>query len=225
MYRPFALIAAAALLAPVGASAQSAGEWWAPFAERLPVAGDPGLVCTMVPDLPACGGDAARDRERYPEGERRDRTDQDDRRDTREGARSARDGRGREARRGNGPPFCRNGEGHPVHGRQWCRDKGWGGDVWRDVSWGDVILDPRERTRTRDRDRLDRGGLLDVLGDVVLGRLDAQSRALGGGALTGRWVEGRTSVLQVRAGDAPLAELMDADRDGRIDRILVRAHR
>lgn len=29
-------------------------------------------------------------------------------------------------RRGNGPPFCRNGQGHPVHGRQWCIDKGWG---------------------------------------------------------------------------------------------------
>jgi hypothetical protein len=28
--------------------------------------------------------------------------------------------------RGNAPAFCRSGEGHPVHGRQWCRDKGFG---------------------------------------------------------------------------------------------------
>ena len=226
MYRPFALIAVAALLAPAGTAAQSAGEWWAPFAERLPAAGEPGVVCTMVPDLPACRGDTARDRERVPEGDRRDRRDRaddDERWETGENARGARDKRGRDARRGNGPPFCRNGEGHPVHGRQWCRDKGWDEGSWRDVSWGDVILNPRERTR--DRERLDRGGLLDVLGDVVLRRLDTQGRALGGGALTGRWVAGRTRVLQVRAGEAPLAELMDANRDGRIDRILLRAPR
>lgn len=228
MYKVFTLLAVAALLAPAGAAAQSAGEWWAPFAERIPVAGEPGVVCTMVPDLPACRGDTARERERYPEGDRRDRRDRaDDRWETNDDARGSRNGRvrGREARRGNGPPFCRNGDGHPVHGLEWCRDKGWSDAGWRDVSWGDVILNPRERTRTRDRDRLERGGLLDVLGDVVLGRLDARSRAVGGGALTGRWVEGRTRVLQVRAGDAPLAELMDADRDGRIDRVLVRGPR
>lgn len=32
------------------------------------------------------------------------------------------EGERRDERRG--PPFCRNGEGHPVHGMQWCRDKG-----------------------------------------------------------------------------------------------------
>jgi hypothetical protein len=32
------------------------------------------------------------------------------------------------ARKGNGggPPFCRNGQGHPTKGWQWCVDKGWG---------------------------------------------------------------------------------------------------
>jgi hypothetical protein len=49
---------------------------------------------------------------------------------------------------GNGPAFCRSGEGHPVHGRQWCRDKGW------DVS-GTSVFD-RDRTRQRDRDRDER---------------------------------------------------------------------
>lgn len=40
-----------------------------------------------------------------------------------------RDGRGArgnsgkaKAKKGNGPPFCRNGQGHPVHGMDWCRD-------------------------------------------------------------------------------------------------------
>ena len=28
--------------------------------------------------------------------------------------------------RGRGPAFCRNGEGHPVWGREWCLEKGFG---------------------------------------------------------------------------------------------------
>lgn len=28
--------------------------------------------------------------------------------------------------RGQAPPFCRNGQGHPVHGTRWCIDKGYG---------------------------------------------------------------------------------------------------
>ena len=32
---------------------------------------------------------------------------------------------GRGKLKGNGPAFCRNGQGHPVHGWQWCEDKGW----------------------------------------------------------------------------------------------------
>ncbi len=35
-------------------------------------------------------------------------------------------GRGNKARNGNGPAFCRNGQGHPVHGWEWCQQKGWG---------------------------------------------------------------------------------------------------
>ena len=36
-------------------------------------------------------------------------------------------GRGRGNGRGNanGPEFCRNGQGHPVYGWQWCADRGW----------------------------------------------------------------------------------------------------
>lgn len=53
-----------------------------------------------------------------------------------------------------GPPFCRNGEGHPVHGWEWCRDKGFD----RDGSLGDIIFgDDRYydegRYDSRDYDR------------------------------------------------------------------------
>jgi hypothetical protein len=60
---------------------------------------------------------------------------------------------------GGGPAFCRSGAGHPVHGRQWCRDKGW--DSSNRSIWGSrrddgriIVLDPRDRDDDRDdRDR------------------------------------------------------------------------
>jgi hypothetical protein len=122
------------------------------------------------------------------------------------------------------PAFCRSGAGHPVWGRDWCLDKGFGlGD--RDRTWGvdrgleDIILrspDPR-------RDVLDRGGLIDVLGDVIFGRLAVQSLVLGADQpLSGRWIgqpEG-PRTLRVTAGDLPVAELVDYDRDDSVDTIL-----
>jgi hypothetical protein len=38
-------------------------------------------------------------------------------------------GRGNKSNRGNsgGPSFCRSGAGHPVHGWEWCRQRGWDG--------------------------------------------------------------------------------------------------
>ena len=127
--------------------------------------------------------------------------------------------------RGEGPPaFCRSGAGHPVWGRDWCLDKGFGlGD--RDRRWGattdigDIILrrpDPERRV-------LDRGGLIDVLGDIVFGRLAMQSLVLGAEQpLEGRWIGERDGprVLRVQAGDLPVAELVDYGIDGRVDRII-----
>lgn len=245
MKRPLftlALAAGAALMAPSAASAQDGG-WWAPVAEVLgseEVRQHP--VCRDIPDLPACRAaeDEARDGDAQRDTRDRTRERAGDRTRQRDGGWDANRRQGGDdrwedsrddddARRGNGPPFCRNGQGHPVHGRQWCRDKGWddradrqGG--WQDVSWEDVIFGRGDADRERTRS-LDRGGLLDVLGDVVLGRLERQGRSSGDGALTGRWVEGRTRVLQVRAGDRPLAELLDADRDGRVDRVLLHTPR
>jgi hypothetical protein len=31
--------------------------------------------------------------------------------------------------KGGGPAFCRSGAGHPVHGWEWCRQRGWDGRV------------------------------------------------------------------------------------------------
>lgn len=41
-----------------------------------------------------------------------------------------------ERRSGNGPPFCRSGAGHPVHGRRWCLEKGWGLGDRDDIFFG-----------------------------------------------------------------------------------------
>lgn len=45
-----------------------------------------------------------------------------------------------------------------------------------------------------------------------------------GGALTGVWVERGPGVaaLQVQAGRIPIAELLDFEMDGRIDRVMLR---
>jgi hypothetical protein len=55
-------------------------------------------------------------------------------------------GRGNAGRNGNGPAFCRNGQGHPVHGWEWCEQRGWG-------SRSSTARGARERVAVpRDRD-------------------------------------------------------------------------
>lgn len=123
-------------------------------------------------------------------------------------------------RQGGAPAFCRSGEGHPVWGRTWCVDKGFGlgdGDaVWGwDRSVEDIVL----RRPDYDRD-LDRGGLVDILGDIVFGRIALQSLVLGADEpLTGTWLGERDGprILRIRAGDLPVAELVDTDRDDEVD--------
>jgi hypothetical protein len=73
------------------------------------------------------------------------------------------------AKGGGGPPFCRNGQGHPTKGWQWCEDKGWAGagrpvlSRQRDVILGNPA--PRQRGRVEQQPTI--GG---VLGDIILGR-------------------------------------------------------
>lgn len=128
---------------------------------------------------------------------------------------------------GNGPAFCRSGEGHPVWGREWCLDKGFGlggrsGRMWARGDVDDVIF------RRSDRVALDRlddwDDLLGVLGEVVVGRLALHALSLGyAEPLNGVWIAEPEAprILRVRAGDDVVAELVDLDRDDRVEVLYV----
>ena len=125
-------------------------------------------------------------------------------------------------KKGKGPKFCQNGQGHPVHGREWCRQKGYDtryGDYDR-VDWGDVIL---RRGRYDTRRDMSRSTLENILGSVVLGRFDRQRSRLGyNQPLYGRWVDSDAgSVLRVLSGNQPIAQIIDRNRDGRADLVLL----
>jgi len=163
-----------------------------------------------------------RDRDWDRDRNRRDRNDEwEHRRRARELEEILRRRHDDDRHRHNAPPFCRDGRGHPVHGRQWCREKGYGlgsRDVWRRVTWGNVVY---RRPRSIHDGRLSRATLADILGAVLIGRFDAHSRALGyRDPLYGRWYEGGT-VLQITSGAYPIAQVIDRNRDGRADSILL----
>lgn len=128
----------------------------------------------------------------------------------------------------NGPAFCRSGAGHPVHGRAWCRDKGFDGRRaderrWERASWQDVVFG-RSRTTRRDRPtRLDERDLNDVLGREVFSRLDELRRRAGAdGPLEGRFLPSAAGTwLQVRSGELPIAEFADRDGDRRAEHIRI----
>jgi hypothetical protein len=123
------------------------------------------------------------------------------------------------------PSFCRSGAGHPVFGRDWCLDKGFGLGEYRDLRWGrttdvgDILL-----RRQMDSGTLARSVLLDVLGDVAFNRLGLHALTLGySDPLTGTWY-GEPSgphMLRVTSGAFPIAEIYDADRDNRADVLVV----
>lgn len=122
----------------------------------------------------------------------------------------------------NGPKFCRNGEGHPVHGREWCRQKGYdtGYGIYDRVDWDDVML---RRGRYDTRRELSRGVLEEILGRTVYGRFDRQRSRLGyNQPLYGRWVDSDAgSVLRLLSGSQPIAQIIDRNRDGRADVVLL----
>jgi hypothetical protein len=122
--------------------------------------------------------------------------------------------------RNGSPAFCRSGAGHPVWGREWCIDKGFGlgasdGWLWGRHNPDDVVFRP-----VSDRVSLDRGGLIDVLGSVVFDRLALHAITLGlADPLAGRWIgePAGPRVMVLDSGSRPIAELIDLDRDGRVD--------
>ena len=126
--------------------------------------------------------------------------------------------------RGNAPAFCRSGAGHPVWGRQWCLDKGFGlgsDDRW---IWSRRDVDDVMFYRRVDRDRLTPDVLVDVLGNVVFGRLALHALTLGfTQPLVGTWVAQPQGprLLLINSGDYAVAELVDVDYDDRVDVLFV----
>jgi hypothetical protein len=126
--------------------------------------------------------------------------------------------------RGNAPAFCRSGAGHPVWGRQWCLDKGFGlgsddGRLWSRRDVDDIIFG-----RRTDRDRFDNRGLIDVLGDIVFGRLALHALTLGfTEPLEGTWIAEPQSprLLRVSSGSYDVAEFVDLNGDDRVDVMFV----
>ncbi|HEX6609310.1 MAG TPA: hypothetical protein VF051_00900, partial [Hyphomicrobiaceae bacterium] len=126
--------------------------------------------------------------------------------------------------RSNAPAFCRSGAGHPVFGRQWCMDKGFGLGSENDLRWGRANVTDIRFARTADTGELVRGVLVDVLGDAVFNRLGLHAVTLGySDPLSGQWY-GEPSgprVLRVTSGGYPVAEIVDNNRDDRADVLVV----
>lgn len=73
-------------------------------------------------------------------------------------------------RQGNGPPFCRSGAGHPVHGRRWCLEKGWGLGDRNDIFFDDdriIFWDDGDPVIVRDRRLRERSVWERVLGTIL----------------------------------------------------------
>ena len=142
-----------------------------------------------------------RDRDRYD----RDDCDDDDRYDRN--------------RKSSGPKFCQNGQGHPVHGRAWCRQKGWDNASLRNTGWGDVIL----RRPRYEQSSLGSSVLEQILGRTVYNRFDGQRSRLGlNSNMTGQWRNtSNGTVLDLFASGIQIAQLIDRNRDGRADVVLM----
>jgi len=124
--------------------------------------------------------------------------------------------------RGDAPSFCRSGEGHPVWGRQWCINKGFG--LGGDFRWGITNDVDDIRFRTVDSGTLTRSVLMDVLGDVVFDRLGLHAITMGyTDPLTGVWLGDDTGprVLRITSGSVPIAEIVDDNRDNQADVLVV----
>lgn len=122
------------------------------------------------------------------------------------------------------PSFCRSGAGHPVWGRQWCLDKGFGLGSEANVRWARAIEPGVVVFRETPEQALTRVVLRRVLGDVAFNRLAVHAITLGlAEPLTGVWL-GEPSgprVLLVSAGDQPVAEVVDVNRDNRVETLFV----
>jgi len=196
---------ATAPTSPAAAQSLDRDGWWSPVVQS----NESGRTGSVIADV-VLG---------RPSSDRDDRGRADDRR----GWPAETNAKGKNKDKGQGPPFCRNGQGHPVHGQRWCQDKGWSNSAnsWQRAPWGDVVLG---RSTPRGNQRVSEPTLGGVLGDVVLGRVSRLGRDAGlRGPVEGRWLSlpSGGSVLQLRMAGVPLAELADTNRDGRADVVLL----
>lgn len=127
--------------------------------------------------------------------------------------------------REGGPSFCRSGAGHPVWGREWCLDKGFGLGSNEDFRWGRTT-DPGDIVfrEFSPGGSLIGNALASVLGTNAFNRLALHAVTLGlVEPLVGRWVSQNTGpqLLFVNSGQTPVAELVDVNRDNRADNMLV----
>lgn len=136
-----------------------------------------------------------------------------------------RDDRSHQGAKKGVPAFCRSGAGHPVHGVQWCYDRGHmsgsrhGGIVWERGSLGNVVFHQEARRGT-----LNERELRAAIGSRTVDRAAAHARRSGANdALTGHWLDAHT--LELRAGATPVARLTDENRNRRVDETLLAHHR
>jgi hypothetical protein len=123
------------------------------------------------------------------------------------------------------PAFCRSGEGHPVWGRQWCLDKGFGLGMNSNSRWGytNYVGDLRF-AKVSPGEVLAREALVAVLGQQAFDRLALHAITLGlSQPISGRWIGDGTGprVLLVQSAAVPVAELVDLNGDNRADRMVV----
>ena len=123
------------------------------------------------------------------------------------------------------PAFCRSGEGHPVWGRQWCLEKGFGLGGYEDFRWG-RSLDPVNITYHQPslREQLMGAALERVLGTNTYNRLALHAVTLGlVDPLAGTWYTEPTGsqLLRVNSGVYPVAEIVDTNRDFTGDLLLL----
>lgn len=218
------VLAALLVAAPTGLEAQerSDAEWWSWAVPDVLVDQNVWTRNGWV----RIGSRDRRDRFRWHDRYRQDRFRSHDRyHSDRIGPFDRRRESGRQSWRGGdakGPAFCRSGQGHPVFGRRWCLDKGFGLDRarWRRGDIGDIIF---RRSPRRHGSILDRMGLEEILGDIILGRLLEGAGVHHRAPVTGRWLrldDAGARVLQLRSDSRPLAELSDVDRDAVVDVLL-----
>ncbi|HEX6574325.1 MAG TPA: hypothetical protein VF042_05080 [Gemmatimonadaceae bacterium] len=127
--------------------------------------------------------------------------------------------------RGGAPAFCRSGAGHPVWGRQWCVDKGFGIGDYDDYRWGRTTdLGDWRYPQGTYQPTLTSTVLESILGRTAFNRLALHAIELGFlEPLTGRYVTqpNEPQMLFVNSGPYPVAELRDTNRDFRWDDLLV----